>query len=248
MGSKASPSSLVSQACDIVQSNAYFSDAIDWSFRRVERSDLANRLTGIDDGHEAIQSLLNDLGDRHSHLVNSAMSDVRIESEAPVPSARVIRHAHCKAAYVHVPFHAVNLRVSGIEFAHQLRAALMDLDADDISGRIIDLRDNDGGNMWPMLAGLAPLLDGPLVGRFRTRDGFETDWTIGQSNVQCGYSAVLEMTTAHPVLRHASAPGAQTLISWTPTISSAFTTILPGTVTDWQHPTTRSLGIDSHML
>lgn len=47
-------------------------------------------------------------------------------------------------------------------------------------GWIVDLRDNGGGNMWPMLAGLRALLGDGEVGGFRDRDGKVERWRAGR--------------------------------------------------------------------
>lgn len=55
--------------------------------------------------------------------------------------------------------------------------------ASETCGWIVDLRGNTGGNMYPMLAGLAPLLpDGPAL-RFREADGTETTVTLEDGGV-----------------------------------------------------------------
>ncbi len=46
----------------------------------------------------------------------------------------------------------------------------------DTKAWIIDLRYNKGGNMWPMLAGIAPLLSNGVHGYFVKPDGSKTAW------------------------------------------------------------------------
>ncbi|MCC7387709.1 MAG: hypothetical protein IT431_02975 [Phycisphaerales bacterium] len=49
-------------------------------------------------------------------------------------------------------------------YARTLRELIVSLDARGATGWVVDLRLNGGGNIWPMLAGLAPLLgDGPVA-------------------------------------------------------------------------------------
>jgi C-terminal processing protease CtpA/Prc len=50
-----------------------------------------------------------------------------------------------------------------VEFAESVQRIIRELDSTGPCGWIVDLRDNLGGNLWPMLAGLGPLLgDGEL--------------------------------------------------------------------------------------
>jgi C-terminal processing protease CtpA/Prc len=47
-------------------------------------------------------------------------------------------------------------------FARQIQDTIASRDRDDLIGWIVDLRSNGGGNMWPMIAGLGPILgEGP---------------------------------------------------------------------------------------
>jgi C-terminal processing protease CtpA/Prc len=56
-------------------------------------------------------------------------------------------------------------------FADQLHAILKQLDAHVSCGWIVDLRRNTGGNVWPMLAGIGPLLGEGNVAAARYADG-----------------------------------------------------------------------------
>lgn len=52
------------------------------------------------------------------------------------------------------------------EYVDSLHAVLAALDRHASCGWIVDLRANTGGNMWPMLAGIGPLLAAEVVGSF----------------------------------------------------------------------------------
>ncbi len=51
-------------------------------------------------------------------------------------------------------------------YVDSLQARIGALDSAGACGWVIDLRENTGGNMWPMLAGVGPLLGGEMVGSF----------------------------------------------------------------------------------
>src|SRR5690606_1433128 len=50
--------------------------------------------------------------------------------------------------------------------ADSLHTAVRSLEAKGACGWIVDLRGNGGGNMWPMLDGIGPLLGDSIVGFF----------------------------------------------------------------------------------
>jgi hypothetical protein len=68
-------------------------------------------------------------------------------------------------------------------FAKQLNDHVRRLDEMGASGWIVDLRFNSGGDMWPMLAGVGPLLNGNRVGAF-VREGEEEDakWDVRRTS------------------------------------------------------------------
>jgi C-terminal processing protease CtpA/Prc len=67
-------------------------------------------------------------------------------------------------AHVQVPGFAGGTPAEQVAFAETLRDVIELNDAASVCGWIVDLRQNSGGNLWPMLAGLGPLLgDGDLA-------------------------------------------------------------------------------------
>lgn len=58
-------------------------------------------------------------------------------------------------------------------YAEAIRSFLQS--QDEMCGIVLDVRRNGGGNMWPMLAGIGPLLGAEQVGKFVRRDG-ESIW------------------------------------------------------------------------
>lgn len=57
---------------------------------------------------------------------------------------------------------------AAVALADSLHTAVRALEADGVCGWVVDLRGNGGGNMWPMLAGVGPLLGDSVVGYFGT--------------------------------------------------------------------------------
>ena len=72
-------------------------------------------------------------------------------------------------------------RFSGIgpeaaAFANGIQQAIMSADRDDLIGWIVDVRGNLGGNMWPMVAGVGPVLGEGVIGYFIDPTGVENVW------------------------------------------------------------------------
>ena len=62
------------------------------------------------------------------------------------------------------------------EFAEEIQAQIQAADREDLAGWIVDLRGNTGGNMWPMIAGIGPILGEGTAGYFTSVKGRETAW------------------------------------------------------------------------
>jgi carboxyl-terminal processing protease len=66
-------------------------------------------------------------------------------------------------------------------YADTLRMQIKAVDKDEnIKGWIVDLRKNGGGTMWPMLAGLNPLLDDGTAGYFIDPNNKLTPWELSE--------------------------------------------------------------------
>jgi hypothetical protein len=74
--------------------------------------------------------------------------------------------------FVHVPTFSQTVPGSSITgLADSLQSLIRGVDARDPCGWIIDLRHNHGGNMWPTLAGVGPILgDDDKAGSFVNAD------------------------------------------------------------------------------
>ncbi len=84
-----------------------------------------------------------------------------------------------------IPEHIGYLRVnsfdapseaSKLRYIKELHDEINRQKASKVNAWIVDLRYNSGGNMWPMLAGVAPLLSNGVHGYFVKPDGSKTAW------------------------------------------------------------------------
>jgi C-terminal processing protease CtpA/Prc len=70
-----------------------------------------------------------------------------------------------------------------IEMADALQSLVQTVDLADPCGWVIDLRHNRGGNMWPMLEGVAPVLGVGPYGAFVDGAGFSRWWRYNNGEV-----------------------------------------------------------------
>jgi C-terminal processing protease CtpA/Prc len=90
-------------------------------------------------------------------------------------------------------------------FAQRLHGEVRRLDGAGVEGWILDLRYNSGGNMWPMLAGIGPLLGTDRVGSFVADGQDPVAWEYNDGKV--GTPGSVSVTVAEPLtLRNPMAP------------------------------------------
>jgi carboxyl-terminal processing protease len=77
-----------------------------------------------------------------------------------------------------------------VAFADEIQELIRSLDTDQTQGWIVDLSQNTGGNMWPMIAGIGPLLGEGTVGWFIDRDGGQLEWRYESGKSICNGEVV----------------------------------------------------------
>ena len=163
---------------DVMETNSINRKTIDWSaFRSTVRA-AAPDPQQLQDTFDAIHLALVLLGDHHSSYIAPPNYGVTIRDSTITCTASV-------AAQPDVPSDVGYVRVTAFSgsptgataYATTLHSRIRARDtADDVAGWIVDLRGNSGGNMWPMIAGIGPILGEGTVGWFINPDQVETRW------------------------------------------------------------------------
>lgn len=175
---------VLDRVLQLAQERALYASHVDWTDTRHVASQMLQR-DDTDAGLSAsVRYVLKQLGDRHSSYLpprpESAAGAERWPASllpqaaaASMPARTPEPIAVSTSGPANTPFLAVNAW-SGRAVpaaATQARAALNDLLARPTCGLILDLSKNHGGNMWPMVAGILPLLSAGPLGAFEYRDG-----------------------------------------------------------------------------
>jgi len=148
---------------------------VDWQVLEAEVQALATNAQSIQDTYPALYKALELLGTNHSFIITTS-------GESLYPS-----ELDCEQQFSDKLFTRDDigyLRVRGFtgselqsrEFANGLHAKLAEEDNENIRGWIVDLRDNTGGDMWPMIAGIGPLLGDGTYGHFIDPDNNISTW------------------------------------------------------------------------
>ena len=133
----------------------------DWMIERESYLSEAKSIDNFDDAHRIVKDALAFAGGKHSTLLAPVTDTTAFEESAP--EAYMLEDG---IAYVRLPAHR-GVKVSDATYTHPVLDFLQShLDA---AGVVIDLRDNRGGNMYPMISAIAPLLPEGTLLSFKTR-------------------------------------------------------------------------------
>jgi C-terminal processing protease CtpA/Prc len=179
-----------------MEQHAMHRDRIDWTALRIASARRAAGAATPADTYDAIRWALTQLEDGHSFFnpperSETAMARGECDSDATVPGAllRTDRIGHLE-----VPGFLGSAQ-QGTRYADELQRQIAEMDAADPVGWMVDLTGNWGGNMWPMLAGLGPLLgEGPL-GSFVFPHLPPAVWSYRAGQAQLGGAALAQ--TSH---------------------------------------------------
>lgn len=167
----------VNEILVIMRNNAVTRYVVDWGKLETEVNQLAANAKSIRDTYPAITRSLELIGTNHSFLNSSSGTLITYPStltctqnfEIDIPNVAGI-------GYIRVDSYTSNNTESKIEFATNIQAEIAQQESQGVTAWVVDLRNNQGGNMWPMIAGLGPLFDNSLLGYFADADENFTPW------------------------------------------------------------------------
>jgi hypothetical protein len=255
-------------ALDIMRQHALHGQSVDWTEVRTEAFKRAGGAFNPIDTYPAIYWALVQLGDPGVHLrlppglypdqiallqqaerdaLNNAPANAREQTSIPTPfTSRRLPEGHIVTVqgrnfgYVVLPRCSAKDNDGLLLYAADVRRILTDLSGQSPKGWIVDLRGNTGGNMWPMLAGIGPILGDGSPGSFVANDGnvswFYQDGKTGTRN-PAGLETVSLTLQEEPTLQTPSAAPVAVLVdSSTASSAEAITIAFHG------RPATRSFG------
>ena len=151
----------VRKAVRIMDRDGLFADGGDWEIARMDA--LAAEPASMDEAYDVVREALKVAGGKHSFLwTKDQMAERAAEDEVTAPSVEMLDG---DIVVITLP------RFSGQTQEENKRYAMTVLDAlpETLSGLVIDLRGNTGGNMYPMIAAVHRFLPNDKILRFKTR-------------------------------------------------------------------------------
>lgn len=168
----------VDSAFTLARRHSLWRDTVSWARLRGDLDSALSGATRLEDAYPVVRLLLRRLGDRHSFLVLDSDEAPGIPSPSEDAGRRVVdrtprllERGRARIGYVHVPGNHELAADVVASWRSATRAALREQASSGACGWVVDLRANHGGDMWPMLEGLRPLLGPNLLGAFRSGGG-----------------------------------------------------------------------------
>ena len=185
----------------IMQQNSINKHTIDWNQLRLEAfGELDVDAQTIADTYPGISKAIALLGDNHSFYVTATGSYINPHSNmcegVSFPEINVPE----SIGYVRVSNFGGSNSSDGVEFAQNIQDEIMAQDDANIEGWIVDLRANTGGNMWPMLTGVGPILGNGTSGYFVDADQNETPWGFDDGMSILNGTTVIELENSYTLI------------------------------------------------
>lgn len=210
------PVAYLDNALDLLRARHINRADADWSsIEAAARAQIRNAKT-TSDTYPAIRTVLAALGEKHSFLIelhrptasgSTAGKQVGVTppSRIPLPTGIPIR-GHVGAIWLP----SMNSlgdggQAAATAYTEALRSALQALDGKAKCGWFVDLRQNGGGNMWPMLNGLDPLLGDAPFGHFVAGKSEPQPWVRTADGIAPSSNAASGMKLSF-ALKHGNAP------------------------------------------
>ena len=165
----------------IVRRSSFWRDTVSWATVEPDVRAIAAGAQNPADTYPAIRELLSRLGDHHSFLMPAQQSTQWQNgtlTKNPLPTVKSFTGG---VGYVSVPAYSGGDDKGIREYAEGAHKLLVQTAPGASCGWVLDLRQNGGGNMWPMLAGLKPFVGSVGLGSFSGPNGGGAQWIAGQN-------------------------------------------------------------------
>ncbi|SHM05901.1 S41 family peptidase [Mucilaginibacter sp. OK098] len=193
----------IKEFTDIIKKYSIYTKKLNWAGIDADIDQLSGGIKTIEDAQLLTSYIMSELriaGDNHSFIKSKAAA-VRYANEnvdMRLPSAKLLPGI---IGYVWMPGFGSTSDTASTSFATTIQNMIRELDTkNDISGWIIDLRHNNGGNMHPMIAGLGPIIGNGTLGYFVSPETNKiTPWMYKNGKVTNGSAITAKVSGAYAI-------------------------------------------------
>ena len=164
---------------EFVQEEFLHTNEVNWPDVRSQIFEMARDAETSGDTYPALEWLADHLNSflymPHSFFIRLSTGPWDSVPDAVAPRGQRLAH---QIGYVWLPELAGQNVAGNRPYADVLQEVIAQIDLEPTRGWIVDLRENGGGNCWPMLAGIASILGQGECGAFVNSAGARFPWTI----------------------------------------------------------------------
>ena len=174
---KVKPKDYLDEVFKIVEKRSIRRDSVDFNKIKSEAYARLKYAGSIDKCYPIVKIILLDLGDHHSFF----MPKEQVKKwQTPSNINEVITFSgkllDQNIGYIRMKGFGKVDSLSIRQYADSLQNLIKSIDKAKLKGWVVDIRENNGGNCWPMLAGLGPLLGDGVCGYFIDNDHRKSSW------------------------------------------------------------------------
>lgn len=180
------PKDYLDEVFTIVEEHSIRRDSVDFkeikreAYARLEEYARLKIAVSIENCYPIVKIILLDLRDRHSFFMTREQAEKWQTTSKTSDINEIItfkgKLLNENIGYIHMKGFGSGDSVSIQQYADSLQNQIKSIDNENLRGWIIDLRENTGGNCWPMLAGLGPILGNGVCGYFIDNKRKKSSW------------------------------------------------------------------------
>lgn len=192
----------LNEVVGLMEANSINRSTINWTDFRAQVFARAQGAQSIADTYPAISLALGLLNDHHSFYTAASGSGLGNPSSRRCAAPAVSNPAvPADIGYVRVGSFGGTDIAAVRAFADSVQDQIRESDRPGLAGWIVDLRGNGGGNMWPMLAGVGPVLGDGVAGYFIPPSGSLSQWAYSNGAATLNGSAQARVSSVHLLIR-----------------------------------------------
>lgn len=169
-------------AIELMGKNGYYAANEEWNLQKEEALEEMESISTYEEAHPIIAESLKTAGGKHSFFMSEKTNNKRQSEYQIMP----IVERNNNILHINLPAIS-NASTYGKEYAEIVLKGLQD--NQDVEGIILDLQNNTGGDMGPMITAISPLLPDGEILYFSLRNG-ETPVSLADGMVAGGGSPV----------------------------------------------------------
>ena len=192
----------------ILKQNSINKGKINWdNFERKFLSKVEKCKTQ-EDLFKVLNECLRELKDKHSYFIESnklsGLNKIKKNDKKKKFKSKFINK---KWGYLFIPeFSGFNSKEKSKSFSQEVQNAIEMIDNKNPEGWIIDLRENTGGNMWPMLCALGPFFSHKKIGSFIFPNNRKINWYYDRGKSKEGTKVYAEIKSKGYELKEKGLP------------------------------------------